>query len=110
MGGGPRWRLDERMTTDTLILSAFLLARIEEDREMRRVVSDNFEFLGDRLVDMGTHIEAQARALRAIVELHDSDGIGWCPTCDNSTPTCDTLRALASVYIDHPDYRAEWAL
>ena len=42
----------------------------------------------------------------------------WCQTCDHdrdyehiSSPQegCDTLRHLAAVYSDHPDYRQEWA-
>lgn len=69
----------------------------------------------------------ECAAKRAIIEAHPivddvvevSTRIKWgfaCETCfsygdiveDNGY--CDTLRALASVYADHPDYQSDWAL
>ena len=62
-----------------------------------------------------------ARALReiaskrAILELHanGTPGVDYCKSCwDGNTPLdwpCPTLRALAAVHADHPDYEPEWA-
>lgn len=62
-------------------------------------------------------------AKRRIVELHTPDSEGNCETCGTGQrswgpgdpgefdPTpwpCRTIRVLASVYADHPDYRQEW--
>lgn len=65
---------------------------------------------------------AQCKAYRAIVEIHQQGvcSIGpaqWCEGCggeyaenDIAFP-CPTLRALAAIWSDHPDYRAgAWAL
>ncbi|GAA4288096.1 DUF6221 family protein [Georgenia daeguensis] len=60
---------------------------------------------------------AELRALRAIVQLHQGAADIWgfhgCLTCGNVADTtagfpCPTVRALAAVYADHPDYREEW--
>lgn len=43
----------------------------------------------------------------------------WCDICDqdrdhghtsSAQEGCDTLRSIASVYSDHPDYQSEWAV
>ena len=72
---------------------------------------------------------AECAAKRRIIALHevqvDEDGgstkdgrhdtLYWCATCDEDRgygcwiqPGCQTLRILAAVYADHPDYRDEW--
>lgn len=66
---------------------------------------------------------AECEAKRRIVEMHRADGapvvdlLGmeyeFCWTCSDSGPDaqawpCDTIKALAAVYADHPDYRDEW--
>ena len=62
---------------------------------------------------------AECEAKRRIVELHEPhqptpDDGPICRICDGNGPNfywpCDTLRALAMPYADHPSYRAEWAL
>lgn len=45
-------------------------------------------------------------AKRAILELHAEAGMG---DCAHSSDPCPTLRHLAAVYADHPDYQPEWA-
>src|SRR5699024_4506148 len=49
---------------------------------------------------------------RRIVAAHDGsfDGVQNTHPCDgtNGVYDCDTLRALAAVYADHPDFREEW--
>lgn len=60
---------------------------------------------------------AELRALRAVVQLHQGAADIWgfhgCLTCGNVADTtagfpCPTVRALAAVYADHPDYREDW--
>lgn len=62
---------------------------------------------------------AGCAAKRRIVEMHDQGGVRWvgfpradhqetyCLADQHPTP-CPTLRALASVYVEHPDYKEEW--
>jgi hypothetical protein len=56
----------------------------------------------------------ECEAKRRIIELHPSDGHALVPDCETCTFEhgwpCATLRALAAVYSDHPDYRQEWTL
>lgn len=64
---------------------------------------------------------AECAAKRAIIEMHRrtmdtyGDALGdTCTMCADSGPDaqpfpCDTLKALAAVYKDHPDYQPEWA-
>lgn len=63
---------------------------------------------------------AECAAKRQIVELHHrvrdliemenlKRGPTWGCVCYGGWP-CATIRALATVYADHPDFRAEWAL
>lgn len=60
---------------------------------------------------------AECEAQRRIVARHQSDGDEFplCTTCREVGPDaqawpCDTLRALAAVHVDHPDFREEWRL
>lgn len=73
-----------------------------------------------------TRVLAECAAKRAILGLHGpvkDDGwlsgsahdYLWCGSCgsidDSPEPhPCDTLKALAAIYADHPDYQQEWAL
>jgi len=54
---------------------------------------------------------SECAAKRAAVEIH-REGVDPCDEHDaafKSIP-CDTIRAFAAVYKDHPDYQQEWAL
>lgn len=59
---------------------------------------------------------AQCAAMRKVVDLHDrahhqcvaDDEDGPSTLWRTSANPCDTLRALASIWSDHPDYRQEW--
>ena len=63
---------------------------------------------------------AECEAKRRIAEEHVNegalDGLSYCGTCedrrkhDAANWPCVTIRALAAVYADHPDYREEWRL
>lgn len=63
------------------------------------------------------HVLAECAAKRAIIHLHRA--AQWfsvphgCVTCRVSAMPvqfpCDTLKSLAAVYADHPDYLKEWA-
>ena len=61
------------------------------------------------------HVLRECEAKRRIVALHSEGDKGTCYTCSvNGTRVqdnliaCPTLRDLAAVYADHPDYRDEW--
>ena len=105
------------MTTETLTLTDFLLARIAEDEADARA----------GLVAEGSwRVLAECEAKRRIVELHSiREASPSCSQCGGYTATtdgqrgivhhgyaipwpCPTLRALALPYADHPDYREDW--
>lgn len=113
------------MSTSTLTLTDFLLARLADDEERARFVwsqvdeynkahryeewrlswHDEYDLLciePDRAI-------AECEAMRRIVDLHSD--IDPCDAHDGATLTtvdCDTLRILALPYADHPDWREEW--
>lgn len=122
------------MTTDTLTLSAFLLERIEDDEGtaynalMRRDMEAEddepwrlwWQDVPSRLCVQPARVLATCKAHRAIVEPWASgDGAKildlWADSPELDPPiyianALVTLRALASVYADHADYDARWAL
>lgn len=98
-------------------ITEFLEARIDEDERSAN------DLMGER---EGDRVLAECAAKRAIIEAHPithdvvevSTRIKWgfaCETCFRYGDAvedhgyCDTLRALAAVYKDHPDYQQEWA-
>lgn len=95
----------------------FLLARIAEDETEARECSDPYAQGNWRTYenDVGTIAMTKDRALaecaakRAIVERNEPyDDIQV--RRQTRTLAGDTLRDLAAVYADHPDYREEWKL
>lgn len=89
------------MTTPTI--TEFLLARIAEDES----AADRVEFrpyVGDGVPQSLTdRVLAECEAKRRIVEV-----ARYAPEGAGGWGFRRTLRALASVYADHPDYRDEW--
>jgi hypothetical protein len=101
-------------------LTEFLLARIAEDEAAARGAShhshlvqdyerDNYGFLWVKT----TRVLAECEAKRQIVGLDDSAlrrhrSDGDASAIGAGLMRDDVLRALASVYADHPDYREEW--
>lgn len=97
----------------------FLLARIAED-EAHLASGDRTRGVPDMstAVTVGANRAlAECRAKRVIVGLHegarDEWGYAGCLTCGNLADStegfpCPTLRALASVYADHPDHDDAW--
>lgn len=67
-----------------------------------------------------TRVLAECAAKRAIIAAHDPSGLRWvgfpraerqeayCIEDQHAAP-CDTLRTVATIYSDHPDYRPEWS-
>ena len=55
-------------------------------------------------------IRAECEAKRRILARHGDEATeSGCPTCWwDDADHCPTLRILAAVYADHPDYREEW--
>ena len=124
------------MATATLTLTDFLLARIAEDERDGPWHMDWCGSVGHD--DSGCDCTGRARVLaeckakRRIVDEHapgDGPWEGAPPCCRVCTVDryeelaagndpecyheqlpypCPTLRALAAVYADHPDYQADW--
>ena len=88
-----------------MTLTDFLLARIAEDEAVARSLTYNWS---DPQESLRRRFIADVEAKRRIVEEHDRHR----GECDRDyqfgDQPCETLRALASVYSDHPDYREEW--
>jgi hypothetical protein len=91
---------------------------VEPDRHHRELNEGGW--LSDRVDHIARHdparVLAEVEAKRRIVAEHpDYGGYGEsCATCaesdvDLAPYPCPTLRALASVYRDHPGFREEWA-
>lgn len=105
----------------------FLLARIDEDeapamlarREEHLMRRDDPQLRAERadgyaqvLISSG-RVLAECQAKRAIIAEHGGRPPFHVDPCDAHdvdmrTIPCDTLRHLAAVYADHPDYRDEW--
>lgn len=85
-------------------------------------LTDDFTWGQSGTVEMSAaRFLAECEAKRRIVAQHrlspdpepDDDWLGICTMCTDTGPEaqgwpCDTLKALASVYAEHPDYREEW--
>lgn len=91
-----------------MTLTDFLLARVAEDEASLPSGFDCW-YKPERYV-------AECAAKRAIVELHE-DVRGSCMTCGAITAIgykedwpCDTIKALAQPYADHPDFDEAWRL
>lgn len=85
--------------TETLTFGDFLHARITVDENAAQYATE-------------------ASVKRQLLELHhpEVDEIGdlWCSTCLSPSShygapwPCATLRIVATIYADHPDYRDDW--
>jgi hypothetical protein len=108
-------------------LSDFLLARIAEDANYAEhakwaMQGEWFTMADDKVDEFVRHMAparvlAEVEAKRRIVEAHVAGPTGWheddgepvryCHHCHRESP-CLTLRALAALYADHPDYCEAW--
>lgn len=102
-----------------MTITEFLLARIAEDEAgaRRGLLCGEAHPTADVYHPDGhpdPRAERECEAKRRIVAEHPLDDEGFC--YDDATHShgckwhwpCPTLRALASVYADHPDYHEEW--
>ena len=106
------------MTTATLTLTEFLLARIAEDEREATACLDQYMRGDGGTKSRWVRQLAECEAKRRIVEEHgpfwEDDSPSLCRVChdyaahDAAASPCRTLRLLATVYADHPDYRQEW--
>lgn len=114
------------MTTATLTLTDFILARIAEDEATAQAASvrrTTWATAADTAAsvagaDSGLFILftppekvlAECEAKRQIVEHHHHDG-DRCLICnwESASGRCPTIRHLAAVYAGHPDYHTEWS-
>jgi hypothetical protein len=99
-----------------MTLTEFLLARIAEDEAVASrggrhnapgvFANDNY---GCLLVDPA-RVLAECEAKRRVVKLHSAESGQHPDFCghDLRELPCPTLRLLALVYADHPDYLPEW--
>jgi hypothetical protein len=99
---------------DTMTLTEFLLWRIavDEDRHAFRDLAEVFRARGEGLVaDFLDKEEARAlaecEAKRRIVSVLDAV-LAQSRNHEQRQNAETTLRHLAAVYSDHPDYREEW--
>lgn len=89
-----------------MTITEFILARVAEVEQG----AENWRTLDRRHFDQ---VLAQCEAIRRVVEWHpDRGGCGMCTDMDwlglvDDYP-CDTIRAVALMGVDHPDYREEW--
>jgi hypothetical protein len=98
-------------TTSTLTVTEFVLARIKEDEAAARVDLDGdawgnpySEGTGIELTFTAERVLAQCAAMRKIVE-HCVEQAHY---TDTPPDAVFTIRALASIWADHPDWREEW--
>lgn len=69
---------------------------LAECEAKRRIVG---EHVGRNFVTVASFRAVDAGAACSTCRSHDGDSVTW---------PCITVRALATVYADHPDYREEW--
>jgi hypothetical protein len=106
----------------SMTITEFLLARIAEDeREANEHAGAEYYTDGAWPDELPSRVLAECAAKRAITGEHREvrffathQGcvvcrIGDGPLLPVEYP-CPTVRALAAVYKDHPDYQPEWAL
>lgn len=103
-----------------LTLAEFLAARYDEREALAHRVQaaldagwNYFDEVPTELIDPA-RVLREAGAGRKILELHlpgepDDYGRIRCQRCDESGYPCSTLRALGSVFSDHPAYREDLA-
>ncbi len=104
-----------------MTLTEFFAARVTEDEECARLCVDigqDWVAYGIQPVGMsGKRVLAECEAKRRIVELHFENDPGpdaECGACGDiggyysQVWPCPTIKALAAVYADHPDYDEAW--
>ena len=104
-----------------ITIAEFLLARTAEDEaEAQGHLGAEYYTEGLWPEAVAKRVLAECDAKRAIMDIHrDRDGdcarcsdYAWFAVLDGGEHEefpCPTIRALATVYADHPDYQPEWA-
>jgi hypothetical protein len=94
-------------------IEEFLTARVDEDEQYARdlIGPHGLRDVGG-MVGLSERLLREVEAKRAILAIHHEDG-AMCMGCPQTVRTvttwpCDNVVALAAVWSDHPDYRAEW--
>lgn len=102
-------------------ITEFLEARIASEESEAETAAAEFAHGGYGCFGPA-RVLAECGAKRMILAMHRrtmdvyGDALGdTCTTCADSGPDaqsfpCATVKALAAVYKDHPDYQQEWAL
>jgi hypothetical protein len=89
-------------------LIAFLNARLNEDEGGANWYAERMTHTLEPVltwanVPLHTRMLREVEAKRRLVEVADTANLA-----DDSAAWLGILKALAAVYSDHPDYRAEW--
>ena len=109
------------MNVPVCSIAEFLEARIEEDEER---ATSGWSRLGDTRWETNNYgqdhltpaaVQAECAAKRGIIDMHLGDGcLEYCRTCTKEhggvANPCPTIRHLATIYSDHPEYQQEWAI
>jgi hypothetical protein len=100
-------------------LAEFLLARVAEDEAVARAAGTGWAGPepmgaiegGDSVFVSPARVLAECEAKRSVLALHRS-GDAWCDYCSHSVvdDRCPTIRALAAVFRDHPDFDPAWSV
>lgn len=95
-----------------MTITDFLLARIAMDKVVWREMSKHDAAIG--MPGLGERLLRECEAKRRIVETFPIPFIADPPDgvelSDVAQVAVDVLRALAAVYVDHPDYDSKWRL
>ena len=97
-------------------ITEFLEARIADDEARAGLIADTSSTQNHMAQWDSARVLAECAAKRTILALHS--GLAYTdedprfpiepPTCLCKGHPCLTLRALATIYADHPDYLKEW--
>jgi hypothetical protein len=97
-----------------MTITEFILARIAEDEREANVSLDLYAEGGTTSKRRWIRVLAQCKAMRQIVDLHH-EYIGVCGHCvdiagkhQREAWPCETVRTLAAIWSDHPDYDDTW--
>jgi hypothetical protein len=99
------------MTTSTLTVTEFVLAQIKEWERWAddEACKPDWDLPATDMPSHPARVLAQCAAMRKIVEMFQTarPAMGeW--ESDYASAAYDAVRALASIWSDHPDWREEW--
>lgn len=101
-----RWRLEDKGITFDMYGDRY------DDGEAMARLEARTHANADLIVEFSPpRVRAECEAKRRIIEVHQFDHIDGAHLCQDSMvddEECEVLRALAGIYVDHPDFDARW--